>query len=75
MKNSKLVVLSPDNFTINHDTYKSEEDAVAAAKVWQERYKHQGYYSSVKYGRIPYDEILDYCKVVPEREQFSAFNQ
>lgn len=74
MKNSKLVVLSPDNFTINHETYKSEEDAIKAAKEWKERYKGQGYYSSAKYGRIPYDDILDYCQIVPEREQFSAFS-
>lgn len=58
-------VLSPDGFSIHFsDVYKSIEEALEKAKEWVKNYEFQGYYSSVKYGRIPLNEILDYCKII-----------
>ena len=65
MAKKRFNVLSPDGFPIHYEnTYSSEKAAVKAAKQWAESYKIQGYYSSVRFGRIPIDEILDYCKLV-----------
>lgn len=56
-------VISPDGFSIHPtDTYPSHEAAVAAFKQWKKRYEHQGYYSSVSFGRIPLAELEDYCE-------------
>lgn len=58
-------VLSPDGFSIHFsDVYKSREEALEKAKEWIKNYEFQGYYSSVKYGRIPLNEVLDYCKII-----------
>lgn len=68
MKNkpkSKYNVLSPDGFTIHRDReYPSKRAAHKAAKEWTRNYTHQGYYSSVRFGRIPVNEIIDYCKLI-----------
>lgn len=61
----KYDVLSPDGFSIHFsDTYTSKKKAKEAAEKWAEGYKRQGYYSSVRYGRIAIEEILDYCKLI-----------
>lgn len=58
-------VLSPDGFTITRDkTYSSPATAMKAAKQWAKGYAFQGYYSSTRYGRIPLDMIVDYCKII-----------
>lgn len=65
----KYDVLSPDGFSIHiEDTYNSKKEAWQKAKEWSKNYEGQGYYSSAKYGRIPVDQILDYCKLIPLRE-------
>ena len=59
-------VYSPDGFAIHReDTYPSREVAEQKLKEWVKQYEHQGYYSSVKYGRIPLNEIKDYCRILP----------
>lgn len=59
-------VYSPDGFAIDREeTYPSREVAEQKLKEWIKRYEKQGYYSSVKYGRIPLDELDDYCTIVP----------
>ena len=64
-KKEKWDIISPDGFSFNREgTYPSEEKAKEAAKqIVGERFKAQGYYSSMKFGRIPFDDILDYCEV------------
>ena len=58
-------VYSPDGFAIDREeTYPSREVAEQKLKEWVKRYEFQGYYSSVKYGRIPLDEIENYCRIV-----------
>jgi hypothetical protein len=65
MAKNKYDVLSPDNFSIHHsDVYPSKKAAREAAKEWVKNYEHQGYYSSTRYGRIPLNEVLDYCKII-----------
>lgn len=62
-------VFSPDGFAISREeTYPSREVAVNKFNEWKKRYEHQGYYSSVKYGRIPLDELEDYCDIVQVTE-------
>ena len=58
-------VISPDGFSIHFsDTYKSVKEAKEAFEQWKKRYEMQGYYSSTNYGRIPLDELKDYCRIV-----------
>lgn len=65
MAKKRFNVLSPDGFPIHYEnTYTSKKEALKAAKEWAEGYKRQGYYSSVRYGRIDLMDILDYCQLV-----------
>jgi hypothetical protein len=65
MARVKYDVLSPDGFSIHpSDTYTSKKKAREAAEDWVKRYKAQGYYSSVRFGRIHLDDLLDYCTLV-----------
>lgn len=58
-------VISPDGFSIEMDAvYNSLIEATQALDKWSKRYEHQGYYSSVKYGRIPLDELNQYCRIL-----------
>jgi hypothetical protein len=58
-------VISPDGFTIDlFDVYKSEEEAIEATKKWSKGYEKQGYYNSVRYGKIPLRELFHYCRLV-----------
>lgn len=64
-KNKRYNVISPDGFSIERTMsefpYRSMKQARKIAEAWVQRYKQQGYYSSVRYGRIDYADILDYC--------------
>ena len=61
--NTKYDVLSPDGFSIHPtDFYDSFDESVAAFEEWKKRYYHQGYYSSVNFGRIPLEDLEDYCQ-------------
>lgn len=64
MANKKYQVLSPDGFTLERDVpyYTSRKKAIEALTKWKENYRKQGYYSSVKYGRIHLDDLIDYCE-------------
>jgi len=65
MAKKKYDVLSPDGFSIHFsDTYTSKKAAITAAEQWAERYKLQGYYSSSRHGRIPIEDLLNYCKLI-----------
>lgn len=63
-------VLSPDGFTITRDTqYATEEEAWAAFEQWRERYREQGYYSTVYDGvrfHVPLDELHEYCEFIQQ---------
>ena len=59
-----LDVISPDGFSISRDQlYPTKKAALAAFEEWKKGYERQGYYSSVKYGRIPLDELQEYCQL------------
>lgn len=63
--NPKFDIISPDGFSIHReDIYSSKEEAIIAFEKWRDNYKRQGYYSSVKYGRISLSDLEDYCKLV-----------
>lgn len=63
---TKYDVLSPDNFSISFDEiWDSPEEAQKAAEKWVERYRQQGYYSTANRERIPLDELITWCKIVP----------
>lgn len=58
-------VISPDGFSIAFDAvYNGLEAARSAFKEWKTRYEKQGYYSSVKFGRIPLADLEKYCQFV-----------
>jgi hypothetical protein len=58
-------VYSPDGFAISREeTYPSVNIALEKLREWIKRYEFQGYYSSVKYGRIPLDELERECLIV-----------
>jgi len=66
-KNSNIEyeVLSPDGFSINFEKpfFNSKKEVNIALKEFVEKYKIQGYYSSRDFGRIPINEIKNYCKI------------
>lgn len=64
MSKKKYEVLSPDGFTIDFHNpyYTSMKKSFEAFNNWKKRYEGQGYYSSVKHGRIPLNELENYCQ-------------
>lgn len=61
----KFDIISPDGFSIHReDIYYSIDEAKIAFNKWKDGYVKQGYYSSVKYGRIPLCDLEDYCELV-----------
>jgi hypothetical protein len=65
IKMKKFDVISPDGFSIHFsDTYKTKKEARKAFEEWKKRYEMQGYYSSTNYGRIPLNELENYCKII-----------
>lgn len=63
-KKKKYDVISPDGFTIRIGVppFKSIKERDEYFKMWRKRYERQGYYSSVPYGRIPLEDLADYCQ-------------
>ena len=63
-KNKKYDVISPDGFTIRIgvDPFNSIKERDKYFKMWKERFARQGYYSSVKYGRIHLADLADFCE-------------
>lgn len=63
---NKIQILSPDGFTLERDVpyYRSHKAAAKAFEEWKKRYETQGYYSSVNYGRIPLEDLEDYCQFI-----------
>ena len=62
---AQFEVYSPDGFAIDREeTYPSVDIALEKLREWIKRYEFQGYYSSVKYGRIPLDELEHECLIV-----------
>lgn len=68
MKKQKFRILSPDGFDIEFNkTYNSINKVNLAINNFIERYKLQGYYSSIKNGQrlnIPLNEIKNYCSII-----------
>jgi hypothetical protein len=65
MTKKKYDVLSPDGFSINRtETYTSKKAALKAFEKWKKGYEKQGYYSSTSYGRIPLEDLADYCRLI-----------
>lgn len=62
--NKRYNFISPDGFFIDRvATYKSRKEAITAFETWKKRYELQGYYSSNN-GRIPLEELADFCRIV-----------
>jgi len=64
-KEAKYRILSPDGFDITMDKKYTNKDVPKALEAFTKRYERQGYYSSTQYGKIPLEDIADYCSVVP----------
>ena len=63
-------VLSPDGFSISmSDTYDNPKKALEAFNEWLKRYEHQGYYSSVKYGKIPLNKVVNHIKIIQYKSE------
>ena len=65
----KYKVLSPDGFTIDFakSYYPSLKQALKAVQEFQEKYTHQGYYSTIENGKrlqIPLEEIANHCNII-----------
>jgi len=65
---TKYIIISPDGFPIHMEEYIEDNEVLNYFTKWKKRYERQGYYSSVKYGRIPLEELDDYCIVEKIRE-------
>lgn len=65
-KTKKYQILSPDGITIEREVpyYTSKNKAMNAFDKWKENYSRQGYYSSVRYGRIDLSDLADYCQFI-----------
>ena len=65
-KIKKYQILSPDGITIEREVpyYTSKNKAMSAFDKWKENYSRQGYYSSVRYGRIDLLDLEDYCQFI-----------
>lgn len=63
-KKKKYDVISPDGFSIRMgvELFSSIKERDEYFKMWKERFARQGYYSSVKYGRIHLTDLADYCE-------------
>ena len=58
-------VISPDGLSIESEvTYSTPEETLTAMNTWVKMYELQGYYSSLVYGRIPYEDITLYCALI-----------
>lgn len=68
IKKQKFRILSPDGFDIEFNkTYNSINKVNLTINNFIERYKLQGYYSSIKNGQrfnIPLNEIKNYCSII-----------
>lgn len=65
MAKKKFIVLSPDGISIHpFDKYKSRDEALKNFLVWQKKFEKQGFYSSSIYGKIPLDQIHEYCQLI-----------
>jgi hypothetical protein len=66
MKRPKYKILSPDGFTIEFGVtyYPSMKKSKEAFEKFKKRFEFQGYYSSTKFGRIPLDQLENYCTFV-----------
>ena len=67
MENSKKYdVISPDGISIDMGkTYTGLKATLEAFKNWVKRFERQGYYSSVKFGRIYLRDLEDFCEFKP----------
>ena len=60
----KYRILSPDGFDIRMDKISyTEKQVPKELDNFTKRYERQGYYSSVRYGKISLDDISYYCRV------------
>ena len=66
-------VVSPDGFGIESEgkIYKGITTALISFKNWAQRYKRQGYYSSVSYGKIDLLDLEDYCQFIETKEELT----
>ncbi len=64
LKKKKYDVISPDGFSIRIGVppFNSIKERDEYFKMWKKRFEKQGYYSSVKYGRIHLADLADYCE-------------
>ena len=73
----EYIIISPDGFTIHPtETYTTPEKAWIAFDEWKKRYEVQGYYSSNR-GRIPLDQLKEYCRleIYNETENFTNIEE
>ena len=71
-----FTVLSPDGFSIYHD-FKPQprKEAENDLRLWIERYRQQGYYSTSNRTIIELDDIFDSCRFIEvSQEEIEEFN-
>jgi len=64
LKEKKVLIYSPDGFCIDREHIPiSKRHVSTKLDEWISNYQRQGYYSSRNNGRIPLDELKEYCYV------------
>jgi hypothetical protein len=78
-KTKRFVLLSPDGIPIHPtNSYTHSRKMVVDFRKWASRFKKQGYYSSVREGRIPLYEgkrylltyLFESCTLVEEKDKY-----
>jgi len=57
-------IISPDGITIHPEKTFTRNEVLPAFSEWKKRFEIQGFYSSSKFGRIPLEDLDDYCEVI-----------
>ena len=68
MKKNEYRVLSPDGIDIEYNkVYTSQKAVLKALKDFRDRYKAQGYYSTIVEGtrvQLPLGSIIECCEII-----------
>lgn len=61
----KFIVEGPEGIPISRAPFATRTAAQAAIPAFVERFRQQGYYSTVKHEHIPLELIAQCCSIVP----------
>ena len=56
-------IYSPDGIPIHPEKTYTKDEVMPAFEEWKKRFEFQGFYSSVRFGRIPLEDLEDFCEL------------